>query len=120
MKTIILISLVGALNASNSVTVTDTSGSLQTSRPVSISRIFTTGEIAAYAQPSGGGTPLTTWQCDRKSQWADGSLKHAIISFTQTISANGSVTIAFVNNVNPSSAGNQTATNSAALTQAQM
>lgn len=106
--------------ATNSVTLTELTGSAQTSRPFSISRVFAQGEIAAYAQPSVSGTPLSTWQCDKLSSWPDGSLKHAIISFKYSLTASGAVTVSFVNNTNPSSAGNLAATQAAALTQAQM
>jgi hypothetical protein len=106
--------------ASNSVTITELTGSTQTGRPMSVSRMFSQGEIAGYAQPSISGTPLTTWQCDAKSRWGDGTLKHAIISFAQSFTGNQVVVVSFVNNVNPSSAGNLTATNAASLTQTTM
>ncbi|MDQ2842931.1 MAG: hypothetical protein M3Y72_18210, partial [Acidobacteriota bacterium] len=106
--------------ASNSVTLTDLTGSAQASRPFSISRVFAQGEIANYAQPRVSGTALPVWQCDRMNSWPDGSLKHAIISFKETIPANGPVMVDFVNNTNPSSAGDVAATQAAALSQAAM
>ena len=100
----------------NSVTIVDTTGSVQSNRPFSISRVFAQGEIASYPQPVIGGQGLATWQSDVKNRWPDGSVKHAIISFTQTINANASVVVSFVNNGNPCSAGSQAACTSASLT----
>ena len=101
--------------ASNSVTITNLETTGQGLRPFTISRLFKQGDISSYAQPSVGGAPLTTWQCDVKSRWPGGSLKHALISFRYTIPASSSITVLFVDNVNPSSAGDQTSTNAAAL-----
>jgi hypothetical protein len=112
MRIICLLLVALPIFASNSITITDTSGSTNT-RPFSISRFFVKGEIAAYAQPRIGGTPLTTWQCDKNTSWSDGSLQHAVISFSTTVSASGSVTVDFVNNASSSSAGS--ALNQAAM-----
>jgi hypothetical protein len=120
MKLFVALLLAIPAFGSNAVVVTDLTGSTQTNRPISTSRLFTQGEIANFAQPSVSGTPLTTWQCDVKSRWTDGSLKHAIISYTRSFTANQSITVLFVNNVNPSSAGNQTATDAAGLDQTAM
>lgn len=98
---------------SNFVTIYDTSGSPQVNRPITISRVFAAGEILNYAHPQIAGVPLSSWQCDRKTSWPDGSLSHALISFTATLPANGSITVDFTNDTNSSSAGT-------ALTQAQM
>lgn len=107
--------------AANKVTLTDLTGSPQPNRPFSLSRVFAQGEIASYAQPRVAGVPLTTWQCDRMNSWPDGSLKHAIISFTYTLPSNSQpLVVDFVNNANPSSAGDAAATQAAALSQAAM
>jgi hypothetical protein len=176
-------SLFGAAPA-NSITLTDQTGTTQTNRPVSVSRVFAKGDIPNFPQPSVNGQPLASWQADVKSRWRDasqsctiigatnaapivltcssphsfvpndqvnvagvggntaangtfpvqtvtsttitlmgtsgngsytsggtvsgpaaGSVKHAIISFTQTIPASGSVVVNFSNNTNPCSAG---------------
>ncbi len=46
---------------------------------------------------------------------APGSVQHAIISFTAPLPGRGAVAVDFVNNVNPSSAGNQASTDRVAL-----
>lgn len=97
---------------SNSVTITDLSGS-QSGRPFTISRFFAQSEIRNYAQPRVGGVAISAWQCDVMNRWPDGSLKHALISFRATVPSNGSVTVDFVNNTADSSSGNP-------LTQQQM
>jgi Bacterial Ig domain len=86
------------------ITISDTSGSGQTNRPVSIARPFVQGEIANFAQANINGTALLT-QCDVKNRWPDNSLKFAIVSFVvPTIPANGSVVVTFSNQ----SSGNNT------------
>jgi hypothetical protein len=107
-----------ASTLSNSVTVTEVTGSTQTARPISIARLFTEGEIAGYPQPSISGSPLSVWQSDVKNRWPDGSVRFALISFTQTISGNASAAVSFVNNVNPCSSGNAAACTAASLTTA--
>ncbi len=99
-------------SANNTITIYDTAGSGQTNRPISIARPFKQGEIPQCVSALVQGTPVTT-QTDVKSRWADGSLKHAIISFiASSIPANGEVTVQFQN---------QTAcNNTGALTQTQM
>lgn len=98
-----------------SVTVIELTGSTQTLRPFTISRVFKEGDIAAYAQPSVGGVAIAAWQCDVKSRWSDGSLKHALISFRYTVPSSGSITVGFSNSATPSSAGDATATAAAGL-----
>ena len=96
----------------NSVTITDLSGSAA-GRPFTISRFFAQSEIRNYAQPQIGGVAIPAWQCDVMNRWPDGSLKHALVSFRATLSANGSVKVDFVNNTAASSSGSP-------LTQQQM
>src|SRR5690348_12405357 len=85
--------------ALDTVILSDTSRKTQTNRPVSISRIFRSGEISQFAQAvvdRGVGPVLT--QCDVKSRWPNGSLKHAIVSFTLPAIAPGKpVTVSFQN-----------------------
>jgi hypothetical protein len=104
----------------NSVTIFEATGSTQTNRPVTISRVFAKGEIANYPQPSIGGTALATWQTNVLSHWPDGSVKHALITFSLTLSANSSTTVAFVNATNPCYLGDQAACDAAAPTQSQI
>jgi hypothetical protein len=90
--------------AGDKVTITDSTGSGQSNRPVSISRAFAPGEIANFAQASVNGSALST-QCDVKSRWPDGSLKFAVVSFViPSIPANDSVVVSFTNQT----AGNNT------------
>ena len=86
-----------SLPATDEITITDTSRSQQTNRPISIARPFVQGEIANFAQASINGTPLAT-QCDVKNRWPDGSLKFAIVSFVvPSIPAKGTVVVTFSN-----------------------
>ena len=64
----------------NSITISDLSGSTQSSRPVSVSRVFRQGDIPQFAQAVVGGTPVLT-QVDVKNRWPDGSLKFAVDQF---------------------------------------
>jgi hypothetical protein len=79
----------------NTVTVTDKSGSAQANYPLQFARPFLQGEIRHYPQILVNGTPLTT-QADVKQRWPDGSVKHAILSvLLPSLTANGSVTLTF-------------------------
>ena len=62
----------GVVAASNSVTIKELTGSTQTNRPFTVSRVAQ-GDIGNYAQARVNGTPVLT-QCDVKSRWPDGSL----------------------------------------------
>jgi hypothetical protein len=104
----------------NGVTIYDASGGAQAGRPVVILRWFQHGEISGYAKPRVGGVPAAVWQCDVNSRWEDGSLRMAYVSWRQDLPAGGSVRADFVNDANRSSAGNEAATDAAALSQAQM
>jgi hypothetical protein len=81
---------------SNAVTVTETSGLNQPGRPFAISRVFAMGEIANFAQARVNGTPVLT-QCDVRTRWPDGSLKHAEITFIADLPASEALTVDFVN-----------------------
>lgn len=81
----------------NSITVTENTGSTQTNYPVQIGRPFVQGEIANYPQAVVAGTPVTT-QADVKIRWQDGSVKHAILSFlVPTLGAGSGVVVTFQN-----------------------
>src|SRR5262249_18636543 len=53
--------------AGDNITLSDTSGTAQSNRPISISRPFVQGEIPNFAQASINGAPLLT-QCDVKNR----------------------------------------------------
>ena len=106
-----LTALTATAQPTNSITISDQSGSTQTNRPFTISRIFAQGDIPNYAQASIGGTTVPT-QCDVKTRWPDGSVQHAVISFLATVPSNGTITVSFVNQ----SGGN----NSGAMSRADM
>lgn len=81
MRYALLLLAAPLLALDNGVTVYNASGSAQTNMAVSISRVFGRGEIpASYvcAQPYIAGVAATTWQCDKKSSWDDGSLKFVL------------------------------------------
>lgn len=95
----ILCGLVGvSASAANSITITDSSGSGQTNRPFTISRVFTQGEFPAgtFPQARVGGSSLLTTQVDVKNTWSDGSIRHAMISFVASMGASATITVDFV------------------------
>jgi hypothetical protein len=103
----------------NSVVVKDLSGRTQTDRPFSISRVFAEGEIPQYAKAVFDGQPVPS-QCDTLTRWADGSLRHAIISFRATLRGGDSRTVQFVNAPSPCALASPQACENAALTQQEM
>ncbi len=66
-----------------------------TPRPVTISRVFRQGEVPQFAQAVVGGQKAPT-QCDVKSRWPDGSLRHAILSFWVAMNSNQAVKVQFI------------------------
>lgn len=121
MKLIILmIAALPAFGLSNCVTLHEAARLASSQRPVMIHRWFAEGEIAGYPRPFIGGVAPSAWQADVKARWDDGTVRLAYISWRQDLSANGSVTACFENSTNRSSAGDDSATNAAALSQAQM
>jgi hypothetical protein len=68
--------------ASNSITITNTSGSAIAAQPQTISRVFVKGEISGYPRPSIDGTPLAQWQADVMTRWRDGSGSCAVSGAT--------------------------------------
>ena len=95
----------------NSVKITDQSGSAQTNRPFTISRVFAQSEIPHCPQAQVNSAAVPT-QCDVKTRWPDASVQHVLISFLASIGANGSITVSFVDQPQPATGGG--------LTQAQM
>lgn len=95
----------------NSVVISDKSGSAQTNRPFTISRVFAKGDIPNYPQASIAGSLVTT-QADVQTRWPDGSVQHALVSFVANLPANGASTVLFVNQLG----GN----NGSPMTRAQM
>jgi hypothetical protein len=74
-------------------------GATQSNFPVTIPRFFRKGEIARFAQPKIQDVAVSTWQCDVKNRWDDGSLKFAIVSLVvPEIAAKHEVRVNFVNN----------------------
>ena len=84
---------------SNAIWVTDESGKPQRERPITIGRIFARGEIPQSVQAAVDGKRVPT-QCDVKTRWSDGSVKHAILTFTTSIASRGS-RVEFVNHNGP-------------------
>jgi hypothetical protein len=56
----------------NQLVITDTSGSVQTNRPVRIGRPFAKGEIWGHPQPVINGSAATSWQSTVKTRHRDG------------------------------------------------
>jgi hypothetical protein len=84
-----------ARGADNSLTITETSGLATSDHPVQIGRPFVLGEIQGDPQALLDGVPVPT-QADVKSRWADGSVKHAILSFViPVLPADATVTVTF-------------------------
>lgn len=66
----------------SSVTITESSGSAQTSRTVIIPRYFAKGEITNYAKPAVAGQTIALWQNDVKNRWRDGKATATITGCT--------------------------------------
>ncbi len=95
----------------NTVVLTDKSGTAQANYPLQFGRPFMQGEIAHYPQVLANGMPLLT-QADVKNRYPDGSVKFAVLAvMVPSIPANGSVTLTFQD---------QQTGNNAPLTAAQM
>src|SRR3989344_278928 len=99
-------------NPNNFVTITEKDGQNTTNYPIEMGRLFIQGEIHNYKQVLINGVPVTT-QSDVKSRWADGSAKHAILSFyIPQLNSNQQVIATFQNQ--------QTGNNQGFLTQSSM
>jgi hypothetical protein len=84
-------------STSDTVTIFEVDDINQTDRPVTFGRVFRQGEIAQCPQPVSAGTPIGNYQSDVKNRWPDGSVKFAIVSFTQDLPANSKAEVAFQN-----------------------
>jgi len=104
----------------NGVVVHNTTESTQTDRPVLIHRWFARGEITGFPKPRVGGSSPASWQSDVKSRWDDGSVRIAYVAWRQTIGGGSNIGADFVDNTYRSSAGDEAATNAAAMDQAAM
>ena len=91
-----LAALQAATAVDNSVTIQNRSDQAQPNRPVSVSRFFASGDIPKFAEAVVGGAAIPT-QCDVKTRWPDGSLQHAVVSFSVNLPAKGSAKVAFRN-----------------------
>ncbi len=67
-----------------------------TTQTFTISRIFVEGEIKNFPQAKVSGTPTAT-QADVMTRYADGSVKHALVSFVASVPSGASVKVDFVN-----------------------
>ena len=81
----------------NSIKITEMASVSSSNYPVQIGRPFLQGEIANYPQVLVNGTAVTT-QADVKQRYADGSVKHAILSFLiPVLPARSTVIVTFQN-----------------------
>jgi len=107
----LLVFSASALAVTDSLTISEKAGVTTTNYPIQFARPFMPGEIANFPQVLVDGNAVPT-QADVKQRYADGSVKHAIVSFLiPTLTANAVVTITFQN---------QQSENSTALTASQM
>jgi hypothetical protein len=98
MKALVLLVFAAASAlAADSLTLYEVDGVVQSSRPVTLGRVFAQGEIAGCPQPVVGGVGVTNYQADVKNRWGDGSVKFAVISFTQTLAAGSGTAVTFQN-----------------------
>ena len=93
-----------AANPGNGISVTEASGSSQTDRPLTVSRVFAQGDIPNFAKARVEGQAVPT-QCDVKTRWPDGSVQHAMISFKATLPASGQVDVDFINQAGGNNGG---------------
>jgi hypothetical protein len=97
--------------ASNTMILTDRSGTSSTNYPFQFGQPFVPGEIPNYPQVLINGTPVET-QADVKNRHPDGSVKYSVLAImVASIPANGKVNLSF---------RNQTSGNNAALTTEQL
>ncbi len=101
---LLIISLLPAL-ADNSVTITNETESTQSSYTYKVARYFASGEINDYPKPRIGGAPAAYWQSEVKTRWDNGSVRFAVIYFEATIAGSNSITVDFVNDLNPNNGG---------------
>lgn len=80
LLTLLAGSLAAALAADNQITIT--SSSAVAGQPFTISRVFASGDIPAYARPAIGGAAPSVWQCDVMTRWRDGKASRSISGAT--------------------------------------
>ncbi len=84
-----------ALAVVNSLTIREEDGVATANYPIQIARPFINAEVQNFPQAVINGNPVFT-QADVKQRYADGSVKHAILTFLiPQLNANASVTITF-------------------------
>jgi len=94
-----------ASNPENYLTIREIEGKTTANYPVQIGRPFVQGEIVNYPQAIINGNPILT-QADVKTRWADGSVKHAVISFlVSELPANSTLTVTFQNQMSGNNTG---------------
>ena len=92
-------------NASNFITIREKAGVTTSQYPIQIARPFMQGEIRNFPKAVVNGVQVTT-QADVKTRWADGSVKHAVLTFhIPTLTANSTVTVQFVNQTSGNNTG---------------
>src|SRR5438270_12044683 len=86
-----------AASQASQIRVMEKAGVTTVNYPIQIGRPFVPGEIANFPQALVDGVPVTT-QADIKARWADGSVKHAILTFLiPRLTANSTSAIGFQN-----------------------
>lgn len=78
----------------NEIVVQNLTDAAQTRRPFTISRYFAQGEIAKCPQAVVSGQALES-QCDVKTRWEDGSVRHALITYSADLPAGGFSRVTF-------------------------
>lgn len=76
----------------------------QRNRPLTVSRSFAQGEIPRCPQAVLGGNPLET-QCDVKTRWPDGSVRHVLVTFFADLPAKKSIKVDFRDQAPPATTG---------------
>jgi hypothetical protein len=99
-------SLLGSASGANIIRLNNRTGSTLTDYPVQIGRPFVQGEISNYPQIGRCSDPACSsvswldtshYQSDVKVRWADGSVKHAVISFVVSTLPAGNAYFTFRN-----------------------
>ncbi|MBI5086337.1 MAG: hypothetical protein HZB13_17300 [Acidobacteria bacterium] len=82
---------------SNAIYIEDMgkSGSQPQDRPFTVSRTFSKGEFPACVKALADGSEAET-QCDVKTRWPDGSVRHALISFWARLAPGSSIQVEFI------------------------
>lgn len=88
----------------NSIWVRNPAETAQDNRPMTVSRFFARGEIAACPQAVVEGNAVET-QCDVKTRWDDGSVQHSLVTFFASVPAGGRLKVDFVNQAQTDATG---------------